>query len=142
MKTFQSLSTILGILLVIVLLFFLGAFAGYMIAKYSIDPIVIQGETKTEYKVIKIPVSQDDLLLASQSPIEITGNMKYVWSEPSFISKPRENWFDVKATDGYKESSKSFKLSSSSDGKWNYAIYAGIAGAGALAGIGLYSLLK
>ena len=92
----------------------------------------------------KIPMSSADYEAAAKAPIEITGAIRQNLIESSmpflsFKTKTAENWFDVRATDGYKQSDKSFKVGASGDGKWNYAIYAGI---GAVAGVGLYAIFK
>lgn len=102
--------------------------AGYFTGSKKEPAIKIVTETKTEYKTIKVPVTVSDLETAAKSPIEITG-------------ETRLNWLDVRATDGYKESNKSFKVGTSGDGQWNYAVYAGV-GAAVGVGIGLYALLR
>lgn len=96
--------------LLIVLLCVVGAFFAGIYYGQKPPEIKIIKETKTEYKYIKQATTCEEWKKAYESPIEITGTTK-------------ADWLNVKATDGYKQSEKGFKIGAKQN--WNLVLCAG-----------------
>ena len=94
----------------------------FMDSKFVEKKIYIKGETKTIYKAIKIPSGMAELTKAAESPIEIIGKINV------------NNILDVTASDGFKQSSKGFKLGS----RGNWRLYLKVAGIVVLTGGACY----
>lgn len=74
------------------------AVAIFTVARETKEPeIKIVKETKTIYKIKKVPITAKDFINCFRSRIEISGAM-------------RDNWIDITSSDLCKQSKKSFKL--------------------------------